>query len=314
MVKKLIKSITCFCLILCCAFSFVACKNKKPGNSSNEGDNNGNQQIQVTTSKILKYAYQKFEEDSNNTKGEDEEYFACNLNGTYVYDEYNNYVSKLMLMLNALSSTENLTENKWLQGRELNVSQNELANKVEKFYILNQKNNNIYTVSIYVLFTLKGIDFEQYNKSYDVCNFTIEYNETTKKVKVDAMCEKSINHYDPILKYDKDNSTAKYFFVSYSSGEELTATAFSRNQNYIENINLIPIIFDSYDCLWFMFGTNNAITIDKNSVGSNYFEDIFEKMEFCESVVEFINNAEVNEDSIHQRISIDIYSFVNAVK
>ena len=238
---KRLKRFLCLMLIVPFMFLFSAC-GKDDGDSSGTGGSEtggGSEQSQeLTSQQVFALASSKFDACAQN-EYEDTKSYCSKEDDEYVYESFE-YSSVCFEFLKAMSLIENLQENVWCYGETLQNIETGKIDKVFKFKISKETGENVETYFVYAMFNIKGIDFEENNKTYDLFYGEIKYYPLIENVAVDVLIEKSRNNNGVV----SVGSTASCFAVSFASGD-ISASSFLRNAdvdaNNLDELNLNSI-------------------------------------------------------------------------
>ncbi len=250
---KVFKKLFSFALMLIFGFSLTACNKKQPPN--NPADGNPPEEKQLSTSEILKFAFDSFDEDSKK-EIDGKNCYSEKQGDTYLYSSYDEYAFSSFKLLEELSKIQNLQENVWMDSNE-DVSILSGANKLSKFCVSSEIFEQFTEISVHMKFEVEGFAGPVDSKTFEMVCFTVKYYPITKTIYACAMIEKSRNN----VAINENDSTAEYFVVEYNAGN-IVAMDFDRvleidDVEDIEQINYNCI--KNFEYLKFDCKTNNEV-------------------------------------------------------
>lgn len=234
---KHLKKILCFLLIVPFMVLFVSC-----GNPDDDNDDNGNNsgvpsgKTTLTTSQILKFAYDEFCDDANR-QIDGASCFSGKTEDGYTYEMYDKFVYANVKVLDILSSMTNLSQNVWCYGNTAQLAEtslDEYVNEVLRLYIDSSTYNDVVTINLYMLFGISDLNFADNALHHDIYFYQIKYYENVKAITFTSMVEKSrvvTNNFN------QQNTVASYYVVNYSSSE-IEAYSFKREWTILNTDNL----------------------------------------------------------------------------
>lgn len=231
-------------------FVFSACKNGDDKSSPN--DDGGNSV--VTSQQILEYVADELEEKLNVGDG----CFASKTGDAYNYSQYDENVYLGLNLLKEVSKISGVEDSKWYNSQRVEA-QSGKVDKISALKLTSATQEEVVSLNLIVKFSIKGLDAAIKTKSFNLYNYAITYNKTTKDFAIDAVYEKSRDIEDLMF---GDYSTSKCFKFSYSN-ELLITTEFKRNID-IDDLDNRLLINDSsiseYNFLKFNLSSNSVVT------------------------------------------------------
>ena len=304
-----------FCLFL--IFPMILLVSCDDSNKNNDNSNNSDQgdgeivEETITTSEILEFAFESFDNDSKK-QVETKNCLSAKNGNDYVYSQYDEFVYISMKMLDEISKLQNLQEDVWCYDDSIEIIGNNLSNKVSKFYVSTSELSEIVKVNLYLQTEIVGMNFSEYSKSYDLYCYEINYYPKVDKVSVEIQVDKSRNYITAI---EEKGSYATYYLISYSNGV-LVANTFKRliDIELSSTAVIVPSVIIDYASLRFNFSDNTALQTEGFTAGTNYAnlqEYLFDELVKFKNNYDYVNGLQSAQTKI-DGLTSSVLKYVNA--
>lgn len=264
----------------------VGCRNQNSPSNENTTTNE-NEQTEMTTFDILNSTYNSL----NNllTEKTSSGVSFAEQDGKNSYDLY---ISQSLLILNEISLTADIEENKVLSGNELTSTEENDIVKVEKFYISNKKSGNINNISILMLFSRKLYSSNPLN--FLSISFNISYDISNNEYIIDFLMENSTSYANSYIG-EETQSSAKYYSYNYNSKDKFfNSIYFYRTATFDYEVisNISPSYIKNYNCLIYDFQTHTTISLQYDVTQADNKQIISQELSNYNNLSLQINNLE----------------------
>ena len=210
---------------------------------------------------------------------------------------YDLYINQALTLLNSISSMTTLTESDVLTGNTVTVENSSIANKIEKFYLKNNKNANKNIIDLTIFASKEGYDLNPLN--FILIDYDIEYDTSSNQFIISCRIEDSSSQTEYIG--ENTSSSSKYYYFNYDSKYNFfIATHFYRTGNFdYTDDDIFSFYIMDYDCINYDFQSDikiyPSIDSDLNLSNKEIRQSIQSELNTYATLEEKVEGIEVDE-------------------